>query len=170
MADELGAWIRRLAAIERPSASEGERRAAEWVLGELQRAGIEVRIEVERAHGTHLPFVLPSAVALAAGLVRRRGVGGLAAAMPTAAIVDDMEGRRRLLRRSLARRRTYNVVAELGDPSAYRTVVFVAHHDVARPWVALFGALLSAPRSPFLTGKPVSVLATLIHAPLTVLA
>ena len=170
MADELGVWIRGLAAIERPSASEGERRAAEWVLSELQSAGIEARIEVERAHGTHLPFVLPSAVALAAGLVRRRGVGGLAAAMATAAIVDELEGRRRLLRRSLARRRTYNVVAELGDPSACRTVVFVSHHDVARPWGALFGALASAPPAPILKGKPLPVVATLIHAPLTVLA
>ena len=72
MADEPGVWIRRLAAIERPSASEGERRAAEWVLSELRSAGIEARIEVERAHGTHLPFVLPSAVAFAAGFLRRR--------------------------------------------------------------------------------------------------
>src|SRR5881398_3231770 len=161
MADESGGWIRRLAAIERPSASEGERRAAEWVLSELQSAGIEARIEVERAHGTHLPFVLPSAVALAAGLVRRRGVGGLAAAMATAAIVDELEGGRRLLRRSLARRRTYNVVAELGDPTARQTVVFASHHDVARAWSALFGAVVSG---------PIPVVATLIHAPLTVLA
>src|SRR5204863_3780911 len=133
---ELGVWIRRLAAIERPSASEGERHAAEWILGELHGAGVDARIEVESAHGTHLPFALPSAVALAAGFVRRRAVGGIAAAVATATIVDELEGGRRLLRRSLARRRTYNVVAELGDPSAGRTVVFVSHHDVARPWVA----------------------------------
>src|SRR5438067_4492456 len=100
MPDELGGWIRRLAAIERPSASQGERRAAEWVLSELQSAGIEARIEVERAHGTHLPFVLPSAVALAAGLVRRRFVAGFVAAIATAAIVDELEGGWRLLRRS----------------------------------------------------------------------
>src|SRR6184192_3236375 len=139
MPDELGVWIRRLAAIERPS-------------------------------GTHLPFVLTSAVALAAGLVRRRGAGGLAAAIATAAIVDELEGGRRLLRRSLARRRTYNVVAELGDQSAGRTVVFVSHHDVARPWVALFGALIGGPPAPFLGGKPLPVVASLFHAPLTVLA
>src|SRR5437588_6998303 len=111
MADELDVWIRRLAALERPSASDGERRAAEWIVGELQSMGIEARIEVERANGTHLPFALPSAVALAAGLIRRRGVGAIAAALATAAIVDELEGQRRLLRRTLARRRTYNVVA-----------------------------------------------------------
>jgi len=170
MADELDVWIRRLAAIERPSASDGERRAAESILRELQSTGIEARIEVERAHGTHLPFVLPSAVALAAGLVRRRAVGGIAAAMATAAIVDELEGRRRLLRRSLARRRTYNVVADLGDPSACRTLVVVSHHDVARPWGALLGALVSAPPATVRKGKPLPVVATLIYAPLIVLA
>ena len=170
MADELGVWIGRLAVIERLSASEGERRAAEWVLSELHRAGIEACIEVERAHGTHLPFVLPSAVALAAGLVRRRGVGGLVAAIATAAIVDELEGGRRLLRRSLARRATHNVVAELGDASASQTLVFVSHHDVARPWGALFGALVSAPPAPFLKGAPLPVVAMLIPPPLTVLA
>jgi hypothetical protein len=170
MPDELGGWIRRLTAIERPSASQGERSAAELILSELQSAGIEARIEVERAHGTHLPFVLPSAVALAAGLIRRRRVGGLVAAIATAAIVDELEGGRRLLRRSLARRETYNVVADLGDASASRTLVFVSHHDVARPWGALFGALVSAPPAPFLKGKPLPVVAMLIPPPLTVLA
>ena len=170
MPDELGGWIRRLTAIERPSASQGERRAAEWVLTELQSAGIEARTEVERAQGTHLPFVLPSAVALAAGLVRRRGVGGLVAAIATAAIVDELEGGRRLLRRSLARRATHNIVAELGDASAFQTLVFVSHHDVARPWGALFGALVSAPPAPFLKGAPLPVVAMLIPPPLTVLA
>src|SRR5207237_7825005 len=46
----------------------------------------------------------------------------------------------------------------------------VSHHDVARPWGALFGALASAPPAPFMKGKPLPAFATLIHAPLTVLA
>jgi Peptidase family M28 len=169
MADELDGWIRRLAAIERPSASEGERRAAEWILGELASTGVDGRIEAERANGTHLPFMLSSALALAAGFVRRRAVAILSAAIASAAITDELDAGRRLLRRSLARRQTYNVVAELGDPSAPRTVVFVSHHDAARPWGVLFGALVSVPPR-FLKGRLLPVMASLIYAPLTVLA
>ncbi len=44
--------IRHLAAIDRPSASAGEREAAKWIAGRLREAGCaEVRIEEERAHG-----------------------------------------------------------------------------------------------------------------------
>lgn len=103
-------WIQQLAAIERPSASPGERRAAEWVVEQLGEAATPARIEAEAAHGTHLPFVLPSALALLAGLVRSRPVASSMAALATAAIVDEVGGHRRLLRRMLARRETYNVV------------------------------------------------------------
>src|SRR5438445_13674482 len=65
--DELEGWISELASIERPSASEGERRAAEWIVAQLQRAGVDTRIEVERANGTHLPFAVPSLVGLVPG-------------------------------------------------------------------------------------------------------
>ena len=38
--------VRELAALERPSASAGERRAAEWLAEELERAGArDVRVE-----------------------------------------------------------------------------------------------------------------------------
>ena len=60
-------WIERLAAIERPSASSGERHAAEWIVEQLADSATPARIEAEAAHGTHLPFVLPSALALLAG-------------------------------------------------------------------------------------------------------
>ena len=44
--------VRELASYERPSASDGERRAAEWLAGEFRAAGCrEVRVEEERAHG-----------------------------------------------------------------------------------------------------------------------
>src|SRR3954451_1453685 len=137
-------WIHEVAAIERSSASAGERRAAEWVLAQLPDSAARARIESERAHGTHLPFALPSAVALAAGFARSRFLAGLMSGLGTAAIVDELGGHFRLMRRGWARRRTYNVVAELGDPQAARTVVFVSHHDAARPWPAAFGALVSA--------------------------
>jgi hypothetical protein len=125
--------VRELASHERPSASEGERRAAEWLAGELRAAGCrEVRVEEERAHGGYWwPLgLLNAGSALAARLGRRSAalVGGLAAA----AIHDDVSGGRLWFRRSaLPRRATWNVVAEASDPEAARTVVFIAHHDAA---------------------------------------
>jgi hypothetical protein len=167
--DQLERWITQLASIERPSASEGERRAAEWIAAQLQRAGVDARLEVERAHGTHLPFALPSLIALIAGLMRSRRVSAVASGLATVVMADELEGWRRILRRGLAFRRTYNVVAELGAPRATRTLIFVSHHDVARPWGGLFGALVSAPPQRILKGRPLPVVATLIYAPLTVL-
>ena len=162
-------WIRQLAAIERSSASAGERRAAEWVIAQLPDRTTCPRIESERAHGTHLPFALPSAVALAAGFARSRFVAALMAGLGTAAIVDELGGHLRLLRRAWARRRTYNVVAEIGNPQAARSVVFVSHHDVARPWAAAFGALVSAPPPRLLRGRRPPIARTLAYAPLMVL-
>ena len=162
-------WIQQLAAIERPSASPGERRAAEWIVEQLGDSATPARIEAEPAHGTHLPFVLPSALALLAGFLRSRSASALMAALATAAIVDEVGGHRRLVRRVLARRETYNVVAEAGNPRGSRTVVFVSHHDAARPWAAAFGTLVSAPPPRLLGGRPLPIAATLAYAPLTVL-
>ena len=167
--DQLERWIGRLASIERPSASEGERRAAEWIADQLQGAGLDARVEVERAHGTHLPFALPSLVALIAGLMRSRRAAAVASGIATVVMADELEGGRRILRRSLAFRRTYNVVAELGAPRAARTLIFVSHHDVARPWSGLFGALVSAPPPRVVKGRPLPLAESLIYAPLAVL-
>jgi Zn-dependent M28 family amino/carboxypeptidase len=60
-------------------------------------------------------------------------------------------------------------VAELGDPNAARSVVFVSHHDAARPWRAAFGALVSAPPQRVLGGRRLPIARTLASAPLTVL-
>src|SRR5215218_6411304 len=157
-------WIRQLAAIERPSASSGERRAAEWIVEQLGDSATPARIEAEAAHRTHLPFVLPSALALLAGLLRQRSVATVMAALATAAIVDELGGHRRLLRRILARRETYNVVAEVGNPLGSRTVVFVSHHDVARPWARAFGAIVSAPPPRLLGRRPLPIAGTLAYA------
>ena len=162
-------WIEGLAAIERPSASPGERRAAEWIAEQLRDSGAPARIEAEAAHGTHLPFVLPSALALLAGCVRSRAVAAAVAAVASAAIVDELGGHRRVVRRALARRETYNVVAEAGNPRGSRTVVLVSHHDAARAWAGAFGALVSAPPPRLLGGRPLPIAGTLAYAPLTVL-
>jgi hypothetical protein len=167
--DQTLRWIQELAGIDRPSASPGEERAAEWIVEQLAENATPARIEVEPAHGTHLPFVLPSALALVAGFLRPRLVSVVVAAVATAAIVDELGGQRRLVRRVLARRQTYNVVADVGDPRASRTVVFVSHHDAARPWAAAFGALVSAPPPRLLGGRPLPIAETLVYAPLMVL-
>ena len=49
----LGARLADLSAIDRPSASAGERRAAEWIVERFSELGAVARIESERAHGTY---------------------------------------------------------------------------------------------------------------------
>jgi acetylornithine deacetylase/succinyl-diaminopimelate desuccinylase-like protein len=132
--DRLRAAVEHLQAIDRPSASEGERQAAGWIRDRLAEHGFDARVEEESATGSFtLPLGLLSALAAALGLSRRArplaAAGALAAA---AAIADDVAAGPRLLRRLLPRRATFNVVAEGGDPAAAETIVFVAHHDAAR--------------------------------------
>ena len=135
--------VRELASYERPSASEGERRAAEWLAGELRDAGCRtVRVEEERAHGGYWwPLGLLNAASALAALLGRRlalAVGALAAA----AVYDDVSGGRLWFRRrALPHRPTWNVVAESGDPDATRTIVFIAHHDAAHSGLVFHPAL-----------------------------
>ncbi len=135
--------IRELASYERESASPGERRAAEWLAGELREAGChDVRVEEERAHGGYWwPLGLlnaGSALAAVLGRLPAALVGGAA----SAAIYDDVSGGRLWFRRrTLPQRPTWNVVAELGDPGAARTVVFMAHHDAAHSGLVFHPAL-----------------------------
>jgi len=132
-------WLRErleeLEKIERPSASEGERRAAEWLVGRYAELGAEARIEAEPAHGTYWwPLGLGAALgalAAIAGLRGRRLLGAALGAIGAAGIADDFPPGQRRLRRVLRRRTTYNVVCELGDPEAERTVVVISHHDSA---------------------------------------
>jgi len=148
------AAINELAAMNRPSASEGERRAAELIAARLERLGCRVEVEEERAHGGYWwPIGIVNAVAAAGGAValRKRSawtraiVAGLAGA-GAAALWDDLGHGRRWFRRALLpHRSTWNVVAEAGDPTAERTVVLIAHHDAAHSGL-IFHPLL--PRIP----------------------
>jgi hypothetical protein len=130
-------WLRdrleELEQIERPSASDGERRAAEWLVAQLAEQGAEARIEAEPAHGTYWwPLGLGALLGAFAALLSLRGrrlLGGLLGLLGAAGMADDFPPRERRLRRLLPRRTTYNVVCELGDPTAERTIVFIAHHD-----------------------------------------
>jgi Peptidase family M28 len=128
--------IRHLASFERGSASEGERRAALWIAQRLREDGLEPLVEDHPAHGSYWwPLGLACAVAGIAGLAGRsrgRALVGLVAAGATAAIWDDLTMWRHWTRRLVGRRkRTWNVVAPAGDPTAPRTLVVVAHHDAA---------------------------------------
>jgi hypothetical protein len=125
--------VRELAVFDRPSASDGERRAAEWLARELREAGCEVRIEEERAHGGYWwPLGLLNAASVLAAGARRRAVSVLVGGLAAAAVWDDVSGGRLWFRRrTLPHRPTWNVIAEAGDPEARRTLVFIAHHDAA---------------------------------------
>ncbi len=127
----LRATVEHLASFDRPSASDGERRAAEWIRGELEAQGVPARIEEESAVGSMaIPLALLSAAGVLAAVGGRRlaPLGLLAAA----GIVDDVSGGPQVFRRLLKHRATYNVVGEAGDPGAQETLVFVAHHDAAQ--------------------------------------
>jgi len=124
--------VRHLASFDRPSASAGERRAAEWIATALEAEGCAARVEPERAHGGYWwPFGLLNGLAVLGALLG--GLRGrLLAAFATAALVDDTDHRSRWFRRAfLPQRPTYNVVAKAGDRGAKRTVVVVGHHDAA---------------------------------------
>ena len=141
--DHPGDWraaIRELASFERPSASEGERRAAELIAARLRALGCRAELEEERAHGGYWwPIGLVNALAAAGGAltmrrasVRRRAITAALAGVGAVALWDDLGHGRRWFRRAvLPHRSTWNVVAEMGDPDAERTVVFIAHHDAA---------------------------------------
>jgi acetylornithine deacetylase/succinyl-diaminopimelate desuccinylase-like protein len=149
--------VREFASFERPSASEGERAAAERLAGELRAAGCrEVRVEQERAHGGYWwPLGLLNVAALLAA-VRGRRPAALVGALAAAGVYDDVSGGRLTFRRHvLPHRPTYNVVAEAGDPRAERTIVLVAHHDAAHSGLVFHPALprLAMERMPELHAK-----------------
>lgn len=155
--NHTGDWkaaIHELAAMDRPSASDGERVAAESIAERLRALGCRVEIEQERAHGGYWwPIGLVNAAAAAAGAfaLRRHGLVARAFAAAVtgagaAALWDDLGHGRRWFRRAvLPHRATWNVVAELGDANAERTVVFIAHHDAAHSGLIFHPAL---PRIP----------------------
>ena len=133
--------VRELTSYERPSASDGERRAADWLAGEFRAAGCRVRVEEERAHGGYWwPLGLLNAASALAALLGRRAAA-MVGAVAAAAVYDDVSGGRLWFRRLLPHRPTWNVVAEAGDPHGTRTVVFIAHHDAAHSGLVFHPAL-----------------------------
>jgi hypothetical protein len=143
------AWLRaRLEELERfyrPSASEGERRAAEWLVGQFRELGAEARIEAADAHGTYWwPLGIGTALGALGGALTLRGrrlLGGALAALGAAGIASEFPPHQRRLRAPLPKRTTYNVVCEIGDPDADQTIVISAHHDSAHSGLVFHPAL-----------------------------
>jgi hypothetical protein len=137
--------LRELERIERPSASAGERQAAEWLVAQFAELGVKARIETEPAHGTYWwPLGIGAAAGVLGGIVSLRGrrLAGLTlGALGAAGIAADFPPAKRPLRRMLPRRQTHNVIAELGPADAERTVVLVAHHDSAHSGLVFHPAL-----------------------------
>jgi Peptidase family M28 len=134
------AAVRELASFDRPSASDGERRAADLIASRLRTLGCETTVEEERAHGGYWwPIGLVNVAAAAGAVITLRRRRALTRALTAAlagigavALWDDLGHGRRWFRRAfLPHRPTWNVVAEIGDADAERTVVFIAHHDAA---------------------------------------
>jgi hypothetical protein len=133
------AWLRdlveTLCSIHRPTASRGERRAAEWLLAKLRDHGARGEIELDKAHGTFWwPLGLAAGGTVVAGLATLRGhrlLGGVLAAGLCAAALDDLPPGERRFRRLLPQKTATTVVTEMGPADAERTVVLVAHHDAA---------------------------------------
>jgi hypothetical protein len=142
-------WLRErleeLERIERPSASDGERQAAEWLVAQLGELGAEARIEAEDAHGTYWwPLGVGAALGALGAAVALRGrrlLGTLLGAAGAAGIADDFPPGQRRMRRLLPRRTTYNVVCELGDRQAERTIVLISHHDAAHSGLVFHPAI-----------------------------
>jgi acetylornithine deacetylase/succinyl-diaminopimelate desuccinylase-like protein len=161
LATELEAVVHELAGFERSSASEGERRSAEWIAERMRQLEHPAVIEVERAHGGYWwPLgLLNGGVALAGLAARRRGsrrtrlISGALGLGAAAAIWDEVGGGRLWFRRAfLPHRDTFNVVAEAGDPGGFETLIVVAHHDAAHSGLVFHPALprLFAERLPTL--------------------
>jgi hypothetical protein len=141
----LRSLLEELERIDRPSASEGERRAAEWLVERFAELGAEARIEAAAAHGTYWwPLGAGAALGAAGALAVLRGrrlLGAALGAAGAAGIADDFPPGRRRLRALLPKRETHNVLCELGPAEAERTIVLIAHHDAAHSGLVFHPAL-----------------------------
>ncbi len=154
--DALRERVERLAAIDRPSASPGEREAAELIAAELRETGARVAVETERVHGTYWwPIGIPCGAAALAGLSGSRGGAIAVGALAAASTAEDVRVGPRLLRRLLPQRDTTNVIAEFGDPDAENVVLVTAHHDAAHAGIVFHPELprISARRFPKLHAR-----------------
>jgi Peptidase family M28 len=131
VAQRLREDIEALAAIERGSATPGERRSAEWVAERLREQGArDVRLE---EFGYQRTFAHAQAAHFAVGALAALGRRRLLAAAALVSFELEYSGRRQWLRGVLPRETGVNVVGRLpAVGTRQRTLVLVAHHDAAR--------------------------------------
>jgi Peptidase family M28 len=128
--ERLRSDVEALAAIERGSATPGERVSARWVAERLREVGARgVQVEAFRYQPT---FAYAQAAHFAAGAL---GAVGGSRALAAAAFVSfelDYSGRSQWLRRLLPAGEGANVIGRLPARGQRRsTLVLVAHHDAA---------------------------------------
>jgi acetylornithine deacetylase/succinyl-diaminopimelate desuccinylase-like protein len=129
--------IEDLAALEHGAGSPGEEVAAHRLRERFEHAGCTASVDEEEYYDGYARLhAALSGVGVLAGLAalsgRARPLAAIAGAGAAVAIADDCANWSRFARRALSeRRRTWNVVAETGDPSAEHTLVLMAHHDAA---------------------------------------
>lgn len=131
--------VEALAPISKLAGSDGEREAADWLTERLTAAGArDARVEEAPFHGDFSAVMAMLAAAATAsgvvGLTRLgRPLGALGAAASAALMADDASNGFRPFRKAvIPEQMTSNVIAELGDSDAQRTLVLLAHHDTAR--------------------------------------
>src|ERR1035437_4096652 len=92
---ELEEVVRYLEVIYKPSASPGERVAADWIAARLGELGCPVLVEEEKAHGGYWGSVgLMSAAGAAAGLLALRGkrlIGAVVGVLGGAGVGDGID-------------------------------------------------------------------------------
>lgn len=150
VAQEVGSWLRlqqdvsELAAIERGSATPGERASAEWVAARLRECGAaDVRLEPFRYQRSWAwAFVAHHVAGLAAA--RLGGLRGAALASAAAVSFElHVSGRSQWVGGFLPAGEGTNVLARIPAAAGERrqTLVLVAHHDAAhtgRLWTSPF--------------------------------
>jgi hypothetical protein len=129
---ELREIVEHLASFDRPSASDGERRGAEWIAGRLRDLGHDATVEPEPAHGTYWwPLGIFSAASAVAGAVRSRLLGLVVGTAAALGVWDELGLWWRRSRFFLPKRTTWNVVGRAGAADAEHVVAVIAHHDAA---------------------------------------
>ena len=133
---ELRSALDHLTSWPRSSASDGERRAAEWIAERLTELGCVATVEEERAYGAYWwSLAALSGLGAVSALVALRGrrlLGLIGGAVAAAGLVDEATAGPYVFRRLFLRRRpTWNVVSEAGDRDGAQTLVVLAHHDAA---------------------------------------
>lgn len=145
--ERLGADIAGLCRFHRPSASEGEHRAAEWVASRLRAMGLEPQLEEFHFYpdywnvwGSHA--ALAGAAGVAALLSRSLAWSAArVSAFLAASFWGDLNCSFYWLRSAFPARPSWNVLARLPNPSAERVLIISAHHDAAHSGLVFHPAI-----------------------------